>query len=140
MAENDANGTTNSLSEGGALRFQLRKSPSKNKEGVSAAEGAEDDLTNPNAPNYIGAVGMSWFPGYAIDQESGERLNIMFGEDSWLVGENGNDMLWNPSATVFSWPSTWTFAGKHYIYIVGHNEVVNNAMPAYDEGRYIYSN
>ena len=28
-----------------------------------------------------------------INLETGERLNIVFGEDSWLVGQNGRDML-----------------------------------------------
>ncbi len=156
MAENDEGGLTNSLSEGGALRFRLRESPSVNKDGVAAEEGADDDLNNPDAPNYVGATGMSWFPGYAIDVETGERLNIMFGEDSWLVGENGNDMLWNPTSeygdNIFKMTGGASgqpyFGGKHYIYIVGHNEssdVVsmggNNytlKMPAYDEGRTIY--
>jgi len=156
MAENDEGGLTNSLSEGGALRFRLRESPSVNKDGVAAEEGADDDLNNPDASNYIGATGMGWFPGYAIDVETGERLNIMFGEDSWLVGENGNDMLWNPTSeygdNIFKMTGGSSgqpyFGGKHYIYIVGHNEssdVVsmggNNytlKMPAYDEGRTIY--
>ena len=26
--------------------------------------------------------GMGWFPGYAIDVETGQRLNIFFGENS----------------------------------------------------------
>lgn len=139
MAENDDD-NTNSLSEGGALRFQLRAAPSKNKDGESAEVGADDNLSDPNAPNYIGATGMSWFPGYAIDVQTGERLNIMFGEDSWLVGENGNDMLWNPTSTIVSsgFAQQPTFGGKHYIYIVGHNEGASNTMPAYDEGRHIY--
>ncbi len=147
LAENDANGTSNSLSEGGALRFRLRAAPSKNKEGVSAANDALNDTLNPDAPNYIGATGMSWFPGYAIDLETGERLNIVFGEDSWLVGENGNDMLWNPTANIgdvifnLSGGSSGNpyFGGKHYIYIFGHNEFGTFPMPAYDEGLTIYN-
>ena len=43
------------------------------------AEGEEDGT----------GTGMGWFPGYAIDIETGERLNIIFSEDSWLAGENG---------------------------------------------------
>ena len=39
------------------------------------------------------APGWSYFPGYAIDVESGKRLSMAFGENSWLPGENGNDML-----------------------------------------------
>jgi hypothetical protein len=52
---------------------------------------------NPNDPHYISATGMGWFPGYAINLETGERLNIVFGENSWLVGENGRDMLLEPN-------------------------------------------
>ncbi|MBK9593574.1 MAG: hypothetical protein IPO32_19435 [Crocinitomicaceae bacterium] len=42
-------------------------------------------------------TGMGWFPGYAIDVETGTRLNMAFGENSWLAGSNGSDMIWNPS-------------------------------------------
>ena len=40
---------------------------------------------------------MGWFPRYAIDIETGERLNIIFAEDSWQKepGLNGDDMKWN---------------------------------------------
>ncbi len=52
--------------------------------------------------------GMSWFPGYAYDVETGERLNILFGENSFLNGQffdgaqypkaaHGNDMIFNPT-------------------------------------------
>ncbi len=158
MAENDYGGKTNSLSEGGALRFHLREAPSKNKEGVSANIGDPDDNSNIDAPNYIGAVGMSWFPGYAIDVETGERLNMMFGEDSWLVGENGNDMLWNPTSKygngLFENSGGRVglpyFGGKHYIYVVGHNDTSEYSaiglnsysltMPSYDMGKTLYDN
>ena len=43
---------------------------------------------------------MGWFPGYAIDLETGERLNVIFSEDSWLAGENGRDMIWNPTSNI----------------------------------------
>ena len=89
---------------------------------------------------------MGWFPGYAIDVETGERLNIIFGEDSWLVGENGRDMLWNPTSNIYDelylatggFSGKVLFGGKHYIYIIGHNNQFLTYMPAYDEGRYIY--
>jgi hypothetical protein len=148
MAENNSDDNyTNSLSENGALRFRLRAAASLNKEGIAAAADAVADTVDLDSPAYIGATGMSWFPGYAIDMETGERLNIMFGEDSWLVGENGNDMLWNPTSAngddifVNSGGSYGTpyFGGKHYIYVVGHNEYGSFPMPAYDEGRYIFS-
>jgi hypothetical protein len=68
-----------------------------------------------------GDSGRSWFPGYAINVETGERLNIMFGEDSWLVGENGNDMKWNPTSSFFSTLGARLLGGKHYIYVVNSN-------------------
>lgn len=157
MAENDDGNTENSLSDGGALRFRMREAPSKNKEGVSADPTLGDNSTDIDSPNFVGATGMSWFPGYAIDVETGERLNMMFGEDSWLVGENGNDMIWNPTSKYgdglfqgsVGAAGTPYFGGKHYIYIVGHNEtsdVINlgpnqysQTMKGYDEGRLLYS-
>ena len=30
---------------------------------------------------------MGWFPGYAVDIETGERLNVIFSEDSWSTSE-----------------------------------------------------
>ncbi len=139
MAQNDADNTSkNSISEGGALRFQLRAAPSRDKDGNYDASLTVDNLSDPNASNFIGATGMSWFPGYAIDVETGERLNIVFGEDSWLVGDNGNDMLWNPTSNIGNIYFNPKFGGKHFIYVFGHNEVTNNVMPAYDFGKTIY--
>jgi hypothetical protein len=93
-----------------------------------------------------GVQGMGWFPGYAINVETGERLNMMFGEDSWLQGENGRDMIWNPTANYFSNLGEILFGGKHWTYIMGHNGDTYNASlgvisdcPAYDEGQWIYS-
>lgn len=89
-----------------------------------------------------GSFGLSWFPGYAINVETGERLNIVFGEDSSLPGENGNDMIWNPTRSFFDQNSTGNvpaFGGKHHVYIMGAKElrVGNNVLfrgPKYDEG------
>jgi hypothetical protein len=60
-------------------------------------------------------------------------MNIMFGEDSWLKSENGQDMLWNPTSNVTSPFGTPLFGGKHYIYIMG-----NLNTTRYDSGQYIY--
>lgn len=62
--------------------------------------------------------GMSWFPGYAINQSTGERLNIVFGEDSYLKGHNGNDMIWNPTAQILDDKGNVIFGGKHYVYVL----------------------
>ena len=89
----------NRLSEGGAKRFFLRKHASVDKNGnsLSGDYAGVEGSDNPEDPNYIAAQGMGWFPGYAIDVESGCRLNIAFGEDSYLEDLNGRDMIFNPA-------------------------------------------
>ncbi len=121
-----------SSSVGGAVRHQMRKSPSVGKDG------------NPDGTG----TGMGWFPGYAICIETGERLNIMFGENSSLPNHNGTDMLFNPTSDIAD-PSGYVMGGGHYIYILGHRDLFwerNNAVegspsdyicPAYDEGNWV---
>jgi hypothetical protein len=80
---------------------------------------------------------MSWFPGYAYDVETGERLNIFFGENSLYDGtvlqENlnpgsntGNDMIFNPTSTRRTGPFSIdedvqylssVLGGQHIIYV-----------------------
>lgn len=48
-------------------------------------------------PDNSGTTGFGWFPGYAINVETGERLNIMFAENSEDTLNNGNDMIFNPT-------------------------------------------
>jgi hypothetical protein len=95
---------------------------------------------------------MGWFPGYALDVETGERLNIVYGESSFLTGDNGADMAWNPSTREGSklyqannrLDPGYTdvfFGGKHYVYVMGHNRTQPgkkdvNYFPAYDAGQY----
>ncbi|MDW8301181.1 MAG: YCF48-related protein [Bacteroidia bacterium] len=68
-------------------------------------------------------VGFSYFPGYAIDVLTGERLNIFFAEASRFGAQNGDDMIWNPTPDdgfhiVNQAPSgVPTMGGKHYIYV-----------------------
>lgn len=94
-------------------------------------------------PQYAedGEKGKSWFPGYAINIETGERLNIMFGEDSKLRNENGADMIWNPTSNIFNSASNgfdrYKFGGKHYIYIMNSSSTRDDAediATAYDKG------
>jgi hypothetical protein len=68
------------------------------------------------------SFGMGWFPGYAVDVETGERLNMAFSEDSWLGKENGADMKWNPTDRIAE-PlfGELRFGGKQMIYIFRHN-------------------
>lgn len=66
-----------------------------------------------------GEVGRSWFPGYAIDVESGKRVNIFFGEDPFVnVDGNTDDMLFNPSDKFISESGLdIILGGKHNIYV-----------------------
>lgn len=105
-------------------RFSLRLSPSVGKDGL---------------PDGSGTMGMSWFPGYAVNVETGERLNMAFGENSWSAADNGTDMVWNPTAAVATPLGDPILGGGHYIYVFGHNgnEVLND-VPMYDEGQFIF--
>lgn len=133
------------LAEGGAYRFGLRRSASLNKDGTpSGWPGDLNSTFNPDDPNYIHPYGMSWFPGYAVNLETGERLNIMFGEDSWLVRENGRDMKFNPTSSIYDLSlEDPLFGGKHYVYVMGSGDfnlasggqTINFSFPAYDAGR-----
>jgi len=79
--------------------------------------GNVDNYGTPIYDQDTNKVGTSWFPGYAINQETGERVNIVFGEDSWLKQENGADMIWDPTSTVLNSTGDIVFGGKHYIYL-----------------------
>lgn len=109
---------------GDARRFDLRHSPSVDKDGN---------------PDGSGTMGMGWFPGYAVDVETGERLNMAFGENSWLAADHGADMLWNPTSKFAAPYGDPILGGGHYIYVFGHNgDVPEDDVPAYDEGQFIF--
>ena len=125
-----------------ATKMLLRRHPSVDKNG----------LWNNSQPGYNqseatldGAqpIGMGWFPGYAIDVGTGERLNMAFGEDSWLGADNGKDMIWNPSSRLTSDLGGDVYAGgQHWIYVFKNSqreEANEDRMPAYDQGQYIYN-
>ncbi len=148
------------LAEGNVNKFALRAAASVDKDGNPAVPGSGPSESESDA-NYISDHGMGWFPGYAIDIETGERLNIMFGEDSFLAAQNGRDMLFNPPGrdvtlltaneqlfdqNIYSGtlPNvSAVMGGKHYVYIMAHRtEKLGEfefPMPAYDAGRYAVS-
>lgn len=110
--------------EGDVTEFKVRKGASKGSD---------------EKPDEMGSgTGMSWFPGYAVDVETGKRLNIFFGENSTYdcsvvpalcdsgefgeEGPTGRDMIWNPSSQLFvntGFPSiyNWYAGGQHFIYV-----------------------
>lgn len=73
----------------------------------------------------IDSVGYTWFPGYAVDVETGKRLNIFFGENTFFSPGNipnipdefmtGNDRMWNPNT--FGQFSNLLAGCNHYIYV-----------------------
>jgi len=107
------------LAEGGAKHLQLRSANSVDKNG-------NDDGS--------GTTGLGWFPGYAINVETGERLNMAFAEDSWLAGENGRDMIWNPTSNSYAGINNeLMMGGKHYVYVFRQTTTGSPLFPIYDE-------
>lgn len=130
------------LNEGGANQFDIRKGKSVNQDGDTGVISSDPAKNS----SFISDYGMGWFPGYAINIETGERLNIVFGEDSHDIEDNGRDMLFNPTSVRFR-NSDQVFGGRHYIYVMSHTDkkesyVVNYSglpadaynCPAYDGG------
>ncbi len=114
----------------GAKKLEPRRSKSVDKQGIPlGAPGCNiGEASVDSIPGSPFQYGLSWFPGYAINLETGERLNIAFGEDSYqdvtnpLAPNNGNDMMWNPSSNQYPVPAfRYAFGGRHYIYVFGHN-------------------
>lgn len=113
------------LNVGGAQPGQLRKSQSVDPCGNSDGTGTE---------------GMGWFPGYAIDIESGARLYMAFGENSFLGGENGADMIWNPTDRLVDGVGSPQMGGMHAIYLFNfQSRSINNYILGYDYPAYVPS-
>jgi hypothetical protein len=105
-------GRNTALNVGGAAPGALRKSPSVHRNGQPDGTG----------------TGMGWFPGYAIDLESGARLYMAFGENSFLGGENGADMIWNPTDRLVSNVGTPLMGGMHPVYVFSYNQASTNGF------------
>ncbi|MFN5417075.1 MAG: T9SS type A sorting domain-containing protein [Flavobacteriia bacterium] len=99
-------GSDANLNIGSVEAGKLRASSSVNKDG---------EALNDNT------FGMGWFPGYAIDVETGMRLQMAFGENSFLGGENGSDMIWNPTDRQYNNLGEPLFGGQQPIYVFGYN-------------------
>ena len=162
------------LAEGGAERFFLRRHPSVDKDGKPYAynwnlckqndlvmdnnpddpnaEGIAYGSTDPEAANFIAPQGMGWFPGYVIDVETGMRLNVAFGEDSYLEDMNGRDMIFNPAKLQKTTVEDVTglmqeydpaiyrgadndpvFGGKHFVYIWRADSIAMNQTSPWKE-------
>lgn len=114
--------------QGSTPKFDLRKGSSRN---VDGGDDQSDDRK----------MGMGYFPGYAINLETGERLNMAFGESSMETAENGRDMVFNPTVEYNINNSGIHMAGKHFIYVFGTANTVSSndvRMPHYDEGKTLW--
>jgi hypothetical protein len=103
-------GRNSVLNVGGADPGAMRMSPSVGKNGLEDGSGE----------------GMGWFPGYAVDLETGARLYMAFGENSFLGGENGADMIWNPTDRLVSNVGTPVMGGMHPVYIFSKDQKMLN--------------
>jgi hypothetical protein len=106
----------------GVEKMMLRGAPSVDKTGAPDGSGS----------------GMGWFPGYAIDLNTGERLNIGFGEDSFWG--NGN-MRWDPSDQLSGMNNAPIFGGQHWIFVFRNARRMDDSAdrtPQYDEGAWIH--
>jgi hypothetical protein len=113
-------GRNTALNVGACAPGAMRKSPSVDKNG------------NPDGTG----TGMGWFPGYAVDLESGARLYLAFGENSFLGGENGADMVWNPTDRFVSNVGTPLMGGMHPVYVFSYNQKsINGYSSSYDGQR-----
>lgn len=153
-----------SLAENNAKPYGIRRHASVDKNGNYAAESYEAALNmepsdDPESPAYISPWGMGWFPGYVIDIETGARLNVIFGEDSFYADLNGRDMKLNPPAVLESTAAGGSqladpvifdqisgnaiFGAKHYVYVFPMNNAkagnIPLPCPAYDGGAALFN-
>ncbi|MEQ8908237.1 MAG: T9SS type A sorting domain-containing protein [Vicingaceae bacterium] len=131
-----------SLALFGDEKYRKMSSGSIDKNGRPWQTGDPVNLDDPESPAFIDSMGMGWFPGYAINLETGERLNIAYGEDSYYGVDGGGDLEWNPSDRVTA-GGNLVWGGKHVIYIFrktleGENRLAllePYEMPVYDYGK-----
>ena len=120
--------------EDDADQFDVRDVPSVTREAGPNGLPAVDTDIDPDFEE-----GMGWFPGYAVDVETGQRLSIFWGENSSYDGlkvpfgpnrtdtfelqDNGADMIWNPSDVVID-PTPgqlslldFVSGGQHFFYV-----------------------
>lgn len=95
--------------ENGARKGQLRKAESLD---INLQPAGDD-------------TGRSYFPGYAINLETGERVNVYFGENSSKRGTYAANMIWDPNSSILTALGTPILGNGHYVY-------VTNTL--YDEG------
>ncbi|HOY07406.1 MAG TPA: hypothetical protein PLO67_18485 [Saprospiraceae bacterium] len=115
------------------LMFDVRYAPSvgksdSNGDGLPDPDGAVNPPGVPNNQAGTPVRGMGWFPGYAVDVETGQRLNVFFGENSVYNSAidpkwTGRDMLWNPTDQIIRDENQLEdyydliLGGQHWVYV-----------------------
>jgi hypothetical protein len=127
---------------GNAKNFDLRRALSVGKEDANGDGLPDPDGMLETIAPFAGQPmeGMGWFPGYAVDVETGQRLNIFFGEASvygvhnfagfetdpiyqaLLNNTEGLDMMWNPTSTQVLGTNSGSLidifvGGQQYVYV-----------------------
>ena len=102
-------GESEDFNEGKAFKGQLRQAPSLDQNGQVDNDGK----------------GLSWFPGYAINVETGVRMNVYFGENSRFRGKGAANMIWDPDTSVKTVLGNALMGGSQFIYVMN---------TAYDDG------
>jgi hypothetical protein len=102
-------GDVDIYNQGNARKGQMRKAESL------------DSSYNP----IPGDTGRSYFPGYAINLETGQRVNIYFGENSAKTGQYAANMIWDPNPIVLTTLGSPILGNGHYVYVTN---------TPYDEG------
>jgi hypothetical protein len=127
------------------LSFDLRNAKSVSKDDANN-DGVPDPDIDTDPEDDEDDIGFGWFPGYAVDVETGKRLNIFFGENSAYsaatgyldyynsgTGPNGADMMFNPSSqlffpgnpgadlNLFNSPMVFYAGGQHTVYVTNED-------------------
>lgn len=95
-------GESEQFTEGNALKGQLRQSPGVGQDGQP--DGSDK--------------GLGWFPGYAINLETGVRMNVYFGENSRFRGQYAANMVWDPDSTSETVLGNPLYGGSQFIYVM----------------------
>ncbi len=115
----------------GSRTMEVRSSPSVGKDGKADGSG----------------TGYSWFPGYAVDVETGQRLNIFFAENTVYRGDNIKfldllpgqkedycyDMIFNPSSRLISGQNITSNALVSMLQVAGGQHFIYATRQKYDE-------
>jgi hypothetical protein len=95
-------GESELFTEGNSFKGQIRQATSVDKEGLPL--GADK--------------GLGYFPGYAINLETGVRVNVYFGENSRFRGKNAANMRWDPDSTTETVLGNPLYGGSQFIYVM----------------------